>query len=205
MRGAPNFRTRTSPPMPSYKQYRDEWTALYTDGLSTYEIADQYDCSPETVRQHLKAAGVDTSPPRVEDRLWDHVDTCGECWEWQRQRDEDGYGRISVGGIPKRVHRVVMELDGHDIEGLVVRHRCHNPACCRPEHLELGTQLDNIRDRAEHQRHGMLTAEKVQEARTRVKLHGERNCDVAAEMGVTAAALSLAVRGETWADVPMPA
>jgi hypothetical protein len=30
---------------------------------------------------------------------------------------------------------------------LHVLHRCHNPACFRPEHLYLGTNADNVRDR----------------------------------------------------------
>jgi hypothetical protein len=31
-------------------------------------------------------------------------------------------------------------------EGFVVRHKCDNRQCINPEHLELGTQLDNIQD-----------------------------------------------------------
>jgi hypothetical protein len=27
-----------------------------------------------------------------------------------------------------------------------VLHRCDNPPCCRPDHLFLGTQRDNVRD-----------------------------------------------------------
>jgi hypothetical protein len=28
----------------------------------------------------------------------------------------------------------------------VARHRCHNPPCINPEHLELGSQADNRQD-----------------------------------------------------------
>lgn len=29
---------------------------------------------------------------------------------------------------------------------MVVRHKCDNPSCCNPEHLEIGTQRDNVHD-----------------------------------------------------------
>lgn len=32
-------------------------------------------------------------------------------------------------------------------EGRLVRHLCHNPACCNPAHLMGGTRLDNSHDR----------------------------------------------------------
>ena len=59
------------------------------------------------------------------------------------------------------------------IAGLVVRHKCDNPACINPRHLEIGTQLDNARDRdtrgrgktppnqGEDNPHARLTAEQV--------------------------------------------
>jgi hypothetical protein len=31
-------------------------------------------------------------------------------------------------------------------EGMIVRHRCHNKRCINPDHLQLGTQKENIRD-----------------------------------------------------------
>ena len=31
-------------------------------------------------------------------------------------------------------------------ERVVIRHRCHNELCCRPEHLQTGSAADNKRD-----------------------------------------------------------
>lgn len=70
------------------------------------------------------------------------------CWEWQRSRTPRGYGRISVGHQKQDYsHRVsYKEFVGDIPSGMLVRHKCDNPCCCNPEHLELGTQQDNMND-----------------------------------------------------------
>jgi hypothetical protein len=40
-----------------------------------------------------------------------------------------------------------MMFKGEIPDGLVVRHRCDDPACVNPYHLELGTQIDNCADK----------------------------------------------------------
>ena len=53
----------------------------------------------------------------------------------------------------RRAHRVVWELlHGKIPSGQCVLHSCDNPACCNPDHLRLGTQLENIRERNEKKR-----------------------------------------------------
>ena len=60
------------------------------------------------------------------------------------------YCTVEWEGRPAGLHRVVYAtehgLGRSDLEGLVVRHRCDNPRCINPDHLELGTQRDNILD-----------------------------------------------------------
>jgi hypothetical protein len=69
------------------------------------------------------------------------------CWEWQRTRNNCGYGRVTVQGKKVLVHRLAYELwVGPIPRGLVVRHRCDNPACCNPAHLEVGTRRENTQD-----------------------------------------------------------
>ncbi|ARK28770.1 HNH endonuclease signature motif containing protein [Halalkalibacter krulwichiae] len=65
-----------------------------------------------------------------------------------------GYSEIRIRGITKKVHRHVYEQCFGEIpEGLVVRHKCDNPSCVNPEHLEIGTQKDNVRDMMLRNRH----------------------------------------------------
>jgi len=69
------------------------------------------------------------------------------CREYQGDRHENGYGIRHIGaGRTRYVHRQIMEMAGHDIQGKVVRHLCDNPSCFRYDHLRIGTQADNMAD-----------------------------------------------------------
>lgn len=70
----------------------------------------------------------------------------GDCWEWTRGRDGNGYGRARADGKMVYVHRQVWtELVGPIPAGLELDHLCRNPACCNPDHLEPVTHRENIR------------------------------------------------------------
>ena len=73
------------------------------------------------------------------------------CWSWSGSKDSHGYGILSSrkgrGGSPEKAHRVSYEYYiGSIPDGIVVRHKCDNPECTNPNHLELGTQKDNVAD-----------------------------------------------------------
>lgn len=89
---------------------------------------------------------METTP--YEARFWSKVHRQPNgCWEWTASRLPRGYGRFSLGGKQVGAHRVSWELHHGAIpSGLAVLHRCDNPPCVRPDHLFLGTLVDNIRD-----------------------------------------------------------
>jgi hypothetical protein len=71
------------------------------------------------------------------------------CWEWTAAREVRGYGMLARGWKqrPYKAHRLSYELFvGAIPEGLVIRHKCDNPCCINPKHLEPGTQKDNSKD-----------------------------------------------------------
>jgi len=81
-------------------------------------------------------------------------------------------GKITINGKDAGTHRVAWELTKGKIpNGLQACHHCDNPACCRPDHLFLGTQSDNIKDSVNKKRqigntgNKSLTPEQVEECR----------------------------------------
>lgn len=84
------------------------------------------------------------------ERLVSHLAvTPAGCWEFTGVRlKSGGYGALNAGGVKFRAHRLSwLIFRGAIADGLHVLHRCDNPPCCNPDHLFLGTNDDNIRDR----------------------------------------------------------
>lgn len=79
---------------------------------------------------------------RIQDRS---ITPRPDCRIWVGATDR-GYGRISVGGVVMRVHRVVWEsVNGPVPDGMELDHICRIRACCNPDHLEAVTHSENVR------------------------------------------------------------
>lgn len=99
----------------------------------------------------------------LEERFWAKVDTSGDCWVWTANclKDKDGNRRYGLIGAGRRgegmlyAHRVSWTLHKGAIpKNMKVLHKCDNPQCVNPDHLFIGTQLDNVRDMHEKGRAG---------------------------------------------------
>ncbi len=100
----------------------------------------------------------------------------GACWTWQGNKPDGKYGHFSLGAKTVKAHRWLYEtVIGPIPTGLVVRHKCDNPPCVNPMHLQIGTHSDNQKDkflrgrgadrRGEKHPLARLTAEQVKDIR----------------------------------------
>jgi hypothetical protein len=67
----------------------------------------------------------------------------GDCWIYTGGLNRNGYGKFGK----KSAHRASYEIFKGEIpSGKYVCHSCDNPSCFNPEHLWLGTALENALD-----------------------------------------------------------
>jgi hypothetical protein len=150
---------------------------LMDQGVDAAGIALAMDVEIGTARGYMvrvrKQRGLTKPVKRTEGpiavRLAAKVDTNGpvhptlgtRCHLWTGYVRKDGYGGIhdTRGELGAKneyfmAHRAAWMLAtgvrlkaGAGSAGAIVRHRCDVPLCCNPEHLELGTQAENMEDK----------------------------------------------------------
>ena len=128
----------------------------------------------------------------------------GECLEWIRCLNSDGYPRMHwKGNCNGKVHRIVYELvHGELPEGHCIRHICDNPKCINPEHLLLGTAADNMADRDSRERHGKSKLSHTDVRAIRVLCRaGFKNVQISRMYGIDARTVSSIKHGHHWKHI----
>lgn len=141
---------------------------------------------------------------RGTDRFWRRVEKridASACWPWAGGQSGTGYGYLYWRGRRQYAHRLAWELaNGQPVPpGLVVRHHCDNPLCCRPSHLALGRQRDNMQDMVlrGRRRSGLLSPAAVAVIRESTR----PSPALAAEFGVSPTAIQMVRRLEVYRNV----
>lgn len=151
-------------------------------------------------------------------RFWTkvHKGKGDDCWIWVGVSWNRGYGRFYLrDNHAVAAHRFSYELHNGPVPpGLVVLHKCDNPECVRPDHLTVGTQADNVRDRDQKGRtargHGKsktFVQEQIVSMRNRfwgVDGLRVRGSVLAREYGVSTTAVYAICYGRAWKHIPLP-
>lgn len=127
-------------------------TARHCEGCGSAFVADQRSrfCSSECRyydRRGPMRRAVDNGDPAgiVLAARESSTVTASGCWEWQFAKSIAGYPMIGQGGRGGLVHRhVAAAVAGRDIGKEPVHHKCANPSCVNPEHLQLTTHRENL-------------------------------------------------------------
>lgn len=134
------------------------------------------------------------------------IDPISKCWNWNNGKADFGYGTIRENDRIVRVHRRAYELwIGPIPKGILACHKCDNPACCNPDHIFLGTDLDNMTDACEKGRfplgesrpNSKLTSEQV----LKIRKSSGKQSEMAISYGVSAGTINRVVHGRTYRSI----
>lgn len=102
----------------------------------------------------------------IEDIFADTLIMPNGCIEWQKGKDNYGYGKTHFDGKNRPTHRLVLELlIGKRDSKTFVLHSCDNPPCINPAHLRYGSAKDNSNDIDLRGRRNTLRGSKSKSAR----------------------------------------
>lgn len=147
---------------------------------------------------------------------WEFVDRSGgpdACWPWTRSLNTWGYGCSTVAGRQVNASRAAYLTEHGSIgDGLVVCHRCDNPACCNPSHLFAATQAENLADcrakgravyryGAEHHRATAKVDEQAVREIREAWTGGESQSSIARRLGMTSGQISRICHRHSWRHV----
>lgn len=167
---------------------------------------------PLSRRPKMRRAGAEFTAAEKEYNFWARVDYKPDgCWNWKGclvgKLRSARCGRYLGEQVSSRV---CWKLTRGEIPAdQCVLHKCDNESCIRPDHLFLGTRVDNNADKLSKGRqwrpagtlnpNAKLTEEKVRDIR-RLRGEGKLQREIAEEVGVSRSSASKVLSG-AWEHV----
>lgn len=153
------------------------------------------------------------SPVTMEEILACSIEQSNGCIEWTAGRNRKGYGVIRRNGRAAFATRWVMHLlFGFELSSSkMVLHKCDNPPCINPDHLYLGTETENTRDKVSRKRHNF--GARVPQSKLidrdiveifKLRSNGMDFTEIARRFGVTKNTARCVVRRLTWKHIEIP-
>lgn len=159
-------------------------------------------CSNKCVGDSHKLTETELWERAVKSFEKDVIKQDGSCWGWKGTIHKSGYSTISTSNTrnTRLAHRISWMIHNGPIpDGLHVLHHCDNTICTRPDHLFLGTHLDNMKDRTVKLRQpSKLTKEQVFEIKKLLKIGELTQEEIAKTYEVTGSVISNINKGKSW-------
>jgi len=147
---------------------------------------------------------VSNTPSIIEGRFLAKIrESSSGCWLWVGAHWEE-YGQMTIERCHVKAHHVSWMLYRGPLPedpDICILHTCDIRPCVNPDHLFLGTRVDNMQDAARKGRiaNAKLTVVEVREIRDAEELFSQRNLAVA--YGVSQKAIWGVLRGKTYIEI----
>ena len=124
-----------------------------------------------------------------------------------------GHPMATINHKTQQVAKHIYEVCFCEIpEGKILRHKCDNPKCINPEHIEVGTVKDNQQDMKKRNRrfrafgesngNSILTTEKAIKIKKLIN-EGHRNKEIAEQFNISSRLISDIRHGNRWSHVEL--
>lgn len=146
-------------------------------------------------------------PRPLEERFWEKVRKTDSCWEWIGAISRSGYGTfwvsrkrgwVSAHRFSWSIHHGPLAKGACHPMSPIVMHSCDNKICVRPDHILLGSFLENTLDMLAKGRAAgaprKTTADQARAIRSRYK-GGEKQAALGAAFGISVRSIRRIVRG----------
>ena len=178
--------------------------------MAMKKTLSDFDLSKKSHRYLARKAGFDvpklpTNKPKK--TFWEQVEKTKDCWFWKGKVDRCGYGIYLINNFCHKSHRYCYEITNNlKIGKQIAMHTCDTPKCVNPDHIKLGTHVDNQKDKFNKNRQAKgekiatskLTQKDVFDARNTYKNEKVTYKQLAAKYGVCKDTMQKAIRGINW-------